>query len=118
MALAGSLSSQATASERPPVRLFFRPEYVGAASSVETTRKAGWIADSLAADPIPGLALEEPPALGEEDVLTIHAPAYVRAVRTGAPRALAESQGFRWDPGLWRMVMAMGVAWCRPRLPL
>jgi acetoin utilization deacetylase AcuC-like enzyme len=90
------------------VRLFHSPEYVGAAYSFETTRKAGWIADSLATDPIAGLALEAPPVLSEEELKTIHAPAYLAAVRTGMPRSLAESQGFRWDPGLWRMAVAMG----------
>jgi acetoin utilization deacetylase AcuC-like enzyme len=30
----------------------------------------------------------------------------VQAVRTGEPRALAESQGFAWDPQLWTMVCA------------
>jgi acetoin utilization deacetylase AcuC-like enzyme len=31
---------------------------------------------------------------------------YVRAIRTGIPRGLAESQGFPWDPGLWDGVCA------------
>jgi acetoin utilization deacetylase AcuC-like enzyme len=32
------------------------------------------------------------------EVARVHDPAYVEAVRTGAPRQLAESQGFRWSP--------------------
>lgn len=32
------------------------------------------------------------------DIATVHDPAYVQAVRTGTPRRLAESQGFRWSP--------------------
>ena len=31
-------------------------------------------------------------------IATVHNPAYVEAVRTGSPRGLAESQGFRWSP--------------------
>jgi acetoin utilization deacetylase AcuC-like enzyme len=31
-------------------------------------------------------------------IATVHDPAYVEAVRTGKPRGLAESQGFRWSP--------------------
>ena len=31
-------------------------------------------------------------------IAAVHDPAYVDAVRTGAPRRLAESQGFRWSP--------------------
>lgn len=110
LALAGSapVHSVGAANERSAVRLFFSPEYLGAAYSFETTRKAGWIAQSLLDDPIPGLTVEAPPSLSEDDLLAIHAPGYVRAVRTGSPRALAESQGFRWDPGIWRMAVAMG----------
>ncbi|MCX6551303.1 MAG: hypothetical protein NTY02_09930 [Acidobacteria bacterium] len=32
------------------------------------------------------------------DMAAVHDPAYVDAVRTGQPRRLAESQGFRWSP--------------------
>jgi acetoin utilization deacetylase AcuC-like enzyme len=32
------------------------------------------------------------------DIASTHAPEYVEAVRTGDPRALAQSQGFRWSP--------------------
>jgi acetoin utilization deacetylase AcuC-like enzyme len=32
------------------------------------------------------------------DIARVHAPVYVDAVRTGQPRHLAESQGFRWNP--------------------
>src|SRR5262249_30850021 len=42
----------------------------------------------------------------EDDLLTTHDSQYVSAVRTGEPRALAESQGLEWDPGLWPMVLA------------
>jgi acetoin utilization deacetylase AcuC-like enzyme len=32
------------------------------------------------------------------DIATLHAPPFVEAVRSGEPRALAESQGFQWSP--------------------
>lgn len=89
-----------------PVRVFYTPDYVGAAHTFETTRKARWLADSLAADPITGLELAANAPLTEAAVARVHDPAYVRAVRTGEPRELAESQGFEWDPGLWPMVLA------------
>jgi acetoin utilization deacetylase AcuC-like enzyme len=38
-------------------------------------------------------------------VVAVHDPDYVRAVETGLPRDLAESQEFVWDPGLWPMVL-------------
>ena len=116
----------------PPVSnagydLFYGPEYVGAAYEFDTTRKARWIAESLAAAPIAGIRLVEPRSLTLEEVAAVHDPRYVHAVRDGAPRELAESQGFQWDEGLWRMVVATNggaVAatrsalvfdWCRSR---
>lgn len=36
----------------------------------------------------------------------MHDPEYIRAVQTGVPCHLAESQGFAWDPGLWPMVLS------------
>ena len=47
-----------------------------------------------------------PPALSREQLLQVHEPEYVDAVRTGTPRALAQAQGFDWDAGLWPMVLA------------
>lgn len=87
-------------------QLFYAPAYVCAGYSFDTTRKAGWIASSLGDRPIPGIALREPLPLTREQVVQVHDDAYVRAVETGSPRELAESQGFDWDAALWRMVLA------------
>jgi acetoin utilization deacetylase AcuC-like enzyme len=88
------------------LNLFYSPEYVGSAYAFETTRKAKWVADSLAKSPIAGIELVEPRPLSWDQVVQVHDPDYVRAVQTGVPRHLAESQGFEWDPGLWPMVLA------------
>jgi len=88
------------------VRVCYTPDYVGSAHGFETTRKARWVAESLAAEPLEGVDLVANAPLTEADLLRVHAPAYVSAVRTGAPRELAESQGFAWDPQLWPMVLA------------
>ena len=88
------------------VQVDYTPGYVGAAHAFETTRKAAWVAASLASAPIAGLRLRANAPLRVDDLLRIHARDYVDAVRTGVPRALAESQGFAWDPGLWPMVLA------------
>lgn len=88
------------------VPIFYTPAYVGAAHSFETTRKARWVAESLQTSPIAGLRLTAHASLDVADVLRAHSSSYVDAVRTGEPRALAESQGFAWDPGLWPMVLA------------
>jgi acetoin utilization deacetylase AcuC-like enzyme len=88
------------------VKLFYSPEYVRGAHAFETTRKARWIADSLRRDPLPGIEIIAPAPLTEAMVCEVHDAAYVQAVRTGRPRALAESQGFPWDASLWPMVCA------------
>jgi acetoin utilization deacetylase AcuC-like enzyme len=88
------------------MKIFYSPDYVGSAYRFETTRKAKWVADSLAASPIHGIDLVAPRPLSAEQVEQVHDPEYVRAVRTGEPRSPAESQGFAWDAGLWPMVLA------------
>ena len=87
-------------------RVFYSPEYVGAGYSFETTRKAEWVADSLERSAISGIEIVEPAPLRGREVAEVHVEEYVRAVKTGHPRSVAESQGFVWDPGLWRMVLA------------
>ncbi|RVW03663.1 arginase family protein [Rhodococcus spongiicola] len=88
------------------MKIYYSPEYVGAAYGFDTTRKAGWIADSLTDRPIDGVELLAPPPLTPDELERVHDPEYIEAVRTGELRYLAESQGFDWDPALWRMVLA------------
>jgi acetoin utilization deacetylase AcuC-like enzyme len=88
------------------VSVFYGPRYVGSAYAFDTTRKAKWIADSLGIAPIRGVELVSPPSLSWEQLVQVHDPEYVRAVQSGVPRGLAESQGFSWDAGLWPMVLA------------
>jgi acetoin utilization deacetylase AcuC-like enzyme len=88
------------------VNLFYSPDYVGSTYAFETTRKAKWVADSLADSPIDGIELVTPQPLSWDQVVQVHDPEYVSAVQTGVPRGLAESQGFPWDAGLWPMVLA------------
>lgn len=52
--------------------------------------------------------LEEPAPLTEAELLRVHTRAYVDAVRSGEPRALAESQKFPWSPQLYPSVLLTG----------
>jgi acetoin utilization deacetylase AcuC-like enzyme len=52
--------------------------------------------------------LAEPEPVGEADLLRVHTPEYVSAIRTGEPRALAESQKFPWSPQLFPSVCLTG----------
>ena len=88
------------------IPVYYGPAYASSAYSFDTTRKAEWIAESLVSDPIPGIELVEPKPLTEAQVAAVHDPAYVRAVKTGEPRQLAQSNFFKWDAGLWDMVLA------------
>lgn len=49
-----------------------------------------------------GLAvdLRSPEPVSDEDLLRVHTAEYLEAIRTGEPRALAQSQKFPWSPGL------------------
>ncbi len=88
------------------VPVYYSPMYVGSGYAFDTTRKSRWIAESLSESPIPGIELVEPDPLTVDQLATVHESAYIRAVETGIPRGLAESQGFAWDAGLWPMVLA------------
>jgi acetoin utilization deacetylase AcuC-like enzyme len=88
------------------MKLFYSESYILASHAFDTTRKAQWIAESLRSQPIAGVGLVEPMPVTEAQLYLIHDQAYVRAVKSGDPRWLAESQGFRWDPQLWPMVCA------------
>jgi len=88
------------------MKVFYSPDYVAASEPFDTTRKSKWIADSLKTDPIEGVKIVAPESLTFEQIATVHHPDYVSAVQSGSPRDLAESQGFTWDPGIWRAVTA------------
>lgn len=66
-------------------------------------RKFQLIADALAGRA--GVKVEAPEPAQPEDLLRVHTPAYVEAVRSGEPRALAESQKFPWSPVLYPSVL-------------
>jgi acetoin utilization deacetylase AcuC-like enzyme len=88
------------------VHVYYSPAYVGSGYAFDTTRKAQWIAESLSASGIAGIKLVEPAPLARDQVIKVHDADYVRAIETGVPRDLADSQGFTWDAGLWPMVLA------------
>jgi acetoin utilization deacetylase AcuC-like enzyme len=51
-----------------------------------------------------GFRLLEPRPATEEDLSRVHTRAYIEAIRSGAPRSLAESQKFPWSPALYPSV--------------
>ena len=65
-------------------------------------RKFHLVADALATRD--WVRIEAPAPISEEALRRVHTPAYIEAVRTGEPRALAESQKLPWSPQLWSSV--------------
>src|SRR5262245_48128174 len=57
-----------------------------------------------ALESMPGVRLLEPVPVTEDDLRRVHSADYIRAIRTGEPRSLAESQKFPWTPELFRSV--------------
>jgi acetoin utilization deacetylase AcuC-like enzyme len=68
--------------------------------------KFALVAEGLRGEP--GVHLAEPSPLTEVELLRVHSPSYIDAVRTGEPRELAESQKFPWSPGLYPSVLLTG----------
>jgi acetoin utilization deacetylase AcuC-like enzyme len=82
---------------------FYHPGYAAPIGDhVMPIHKFGLVAEGLrdAAD----IALVEPEPVTEADLLRVHTPRYVEAIRTGEPRRLAEMQKFPWSPELYPSV--------------
>jgi acetoin utilization deacetylase AcuC-like enzyme len=85
------------------MNVYYSAAYAGSEYAFETTRKSRWIAESLEINPISGVKLVAPDPLSFEQISSVHDESYVRAVETGEPRDLAQTQGFDWDLGFWEM---------------
>ena len=86
---------------------FYHPGYAAPIGDhLMPIRKFGLVAEGLrdAKD----IRLVEPPPLAEADLRRVHGPRYIEAVKTGEPRALAESQKFPWSPELFSSVLLTG----------
>lgn len=62
-------------------------------------RKFRMVREAIEQDGLP-VELRSPAPVSDEDLLRVHTAEYVEAIRTGEPRALAQSQKFPWSPGL------------------
>ena len=82
---------------------FYHPGYAAPIGEhIMPIRKFGLIAEGLAG--LSDVRLVEPQPVSVSEILRVHSPEYVEAVRTGLPRALAESQKFPWSPELFPSV--------------
>jgi acetoin utilization deacetylase AcuC-like enzyme len=82
---------------------FYHPGYAAPIGQhIMPIHKFSLVADGLrdAVD----VKLTRPAPVTEEDLLRVHTPEYIEAIRTGEPRALAQSQKFPWSPELYPSV--------------
>jgi acetoin utilization deacetylase AcuC-like enzyme len=88
------------------VKLFFHPDLWAPRYAFETTRKPLWMVDSLRRDPLERVTLTMCQPATHAEISALHDEAYLRAVQTGEPLALAQSQGFDWDERIYPMALA------------
>jgi acetoin utilization deacetylase AcuC-like enzyme len=85
------------------IRAFYHPGYEAPIGEhVMPIRKFALVAEGLRGNP--SVKAIEPQPATEVDLLRVHAQAYIDAIRTGQPRALAESQKFPWSEALYPSV--------------
>jgi len=66
--------------------------------------KFALVADEIRRE-LPSIIIRSPKPVTEADLQNVHTAGYIEAVRSGRPRALAESQKFPWSPQLFPSVL-------------
>lgn len=66
-------------------------------------RKFAMVAEAVSWEP--NIILCEPEPIHYDDLLRVHDPDYIEAIKTGQPRTLAESQKFPWSEALYPSVL-------------
>ena len=100
----GSRRPVPSASTDGVITAYHHPDFAAPIGQhVMPMRKFQMVADGLAGNP--SVRVEAPAPVTEADLLRVHTPDYVTAVRTGEPKVLAESQKFPWSPALWPSVL-------------
>ncbi len=85
------------------IRAYHHPGFAAdIGDHVMPMRKFQMVADAVRGRA--GIEIVEPRPAEEADLVRVHTLKYVAAVRTGEPRALAESQKFPWSKALWPAV--------------
>ncbi len=89
--------------------IYYDNHYVGTRTDFDTTRKSRDIAEYIQGYPNSNISIIEPSAISlrnsESLIHSMHDYEYSNALHSGQSRALAESQGFTWDEGIWNMAV-------------
>ena len=89
------------------IAVYYHPGYAAPIGQhVMPIDKFARVADELQGEL--GLRLLEPAPLTPQQLQRVHTREYIEAVRSGEPRALAESQKFPWTPELYPSVLLTG----------
>ena len=101
--------------------VYWNDDYTASEYAFDTTRKSRAIVERIDQEPIGNLIIKDPMSTfvadghlwlssfdetALEHIEKIHTAEYIEAVRTGKPDAVARSQGFKWDPGIYTMAIA------------
>lgn len=87
------------------MKLFYDPGFAAPLGKhIMPISKFGLVAAEIERQ-FPDVVIESPDPVTESDLLRVHTPGYIDAVRTGKPRELAESQKFPWSPELFPSVL-------------
>lgn len=82
------------------IPLFHSPRYFAdLGAHVMPIRKFQLVRDAIVREGLP-VTISEPSPVTDADLLRVHTPEYLAAIRTGEPLALAQSQKFPWSPAL------------------
>ncbi len=88
-----------------PIRTFYSEKfYADIGDHIMPMKKFGLVRQALETEGLP-VRIVSPEPVTEEDLLRVHTAEYVRAVASGEPRALAESQKFPWSRALAESVL-------------
>ena len=88
-------------------KVFYNTDYNACDYSFDTTRKSSEIVDSLDNEAaVQIVSPREWTFTTERLIRGVHSKEYVKAVKTGTPENLAQSQGFQWDPDIYTMAVA------------
>jgi acetoin utilization deacetylase AcuC-like enzyme len=86
------------------MKLFYDPGFAAPIGAhIMPMAKFSLVAAAVAGR-LPDVEISRPCPVSPDDLLRVHTPEYVEAIRTGSPRELAESQKFPWSAELYPSV--------------
>ncbi|MFZ4775188.1 MAG: histone deacetylase [Terrimicrobiaceae bacterium] len=98
-----SLTNPSTASSK--MKLFHDPGFAAPLGKhIMPISKFALVAEEIRRE-LPEILIESPAPVREADLRRVHTSQYIRAIQSGKPRELAESQKFPWSPQLFPSVL-------------